>query len=327
MTVLITGGAGYIGSHVVYEFLDSGKDVVVVDDLSTGTRSLLPPDIPFIEGNVGDPSVMDSIFSSYQIDAVLHFAGSIIVPESIENPLKYYKNNTAVSLSLLQSCIKHQIKNIIFSSTASIYGNNPMRLMREDYLPAPENPYASSKLMTEMMIKDAAKAHNLNFAILRYFNVAGADPKGRTGQIKDNATHLIKVACEAALGLRPHINVYGTDYDTPDGTCVRDYIHVSDLANAHLRVYERMCQQVVNKIYNCGYGNGFSVLDVIGAVEKCAGLTLQKIMAPRRAGDPIALIADSTQLKQDVEWDVKFNNLDTIIQTAIEWEKGLLSRK
>lgn len=321
MAVLITGGAGYIGSHVVYEFLDNGHDVVVIDNLSTGVRSLLPQDIPFYQGNVGDQTLLDTIFASHKIDTVLHFAGSIIVPEFVENPLKYYQNNTAVSLNLLQSCIKHRIKNFIFSSTASIYGNNPLRIMKEDFPPQPENPYASSKLMTEMMIKDTAKAHGLNFTILRYFNVAGADPKGRTGQVKENATHLIKVACETALGHRPAIKIYGTDYDTPDGTCIRDYIHVSDLANAHLRAYEHMTRTTVNKIFNCGYGQGFSVLDVLNAVETVSGTPVKKEPTDRRAGDPVALIANSTLLQTQTGWAPAYNDLDLIIKTALDWER------
>jgi UDP-glucose 4-epimerase len=320
MAVLITGGAGYIGSHVVYEFLDSRQDVVVIDNLSTGVRGLLPEDIPFYHGGVEDVGLIEAIFSAHKIDTVIHFAGSIVVPESVENPLKYYLNNTCVSLGLLQSCVKYGVKNFIFSSTASVYGNNPLRLMKEDYRSQPENPYAASKLMTEIMIKDTAAAHGLNFAILRYFNVAGADPKGRTGQVKENATHLIKVACEAALGLRASMKVYGTDYDTPDGTCIRDYIHVSDLANAHLKVYERMVITTVNKIYNCGYGEGISVLDVIKAVEAVSGATIITEPTARRIGDPVALIADSSMLKTETGWKPRLDNLDTIIQTALAWE-------
>lgn len=324
MSILITGGAGYIGSHAVYEFSDNGHDVIVVDNLSTGVRTLLPENIPFYEGDAGDQNLMGRVFSDHDIDAVLHFAGSIIVPESVENPLKYYQNNTCVSLNLLQSCIKHGVKNFIFSSTASVYGNNSLQLMKEEYPPQPENPYATSKLMTEMMIRDASAAHGLNFAILRYFNVAGADPKGRTGQVKENATHLIKVACETALGLRPGMNVYGTDYDTPDGTCIRDYIHVSDLANAHLRVYEHMKKQPANKIYNCGYGQGYSVLEVIEAVETESKSVIKKTMTDRRAGDPVALIADSSLLRKDTGWKEKCNDLHLIIRSALAWEKNRL---
>ncbi|MDX9704030.1 MAG: UDP-glucose 4-epimerase GalE [Candidatus Auribacterota bacterium] len=322
MAVLITGGAGYIGSHVVYEFLDSGHEIIVVDDLSTGVRELLPADIRFYQGNISDVDLVEEILSDHKIDTVLHFAGSIVVPESVENPLKYYQNNTCVSLSLLQSCVKHGVKNFIFSSTASVYGNNPLRLMKEDYLPQPENPYAASKLMTEMMIKDTAKAHGLNFAILRYFNVAGADPKGRTGQVKENATHLIKVACETALGRRASMKIYGTDYDTPDGTCIRDYIHVSDLANAHLRVYERMMKGViVNRIYNCGYGQGFTVLDVLKAVENVSGTSIHTVATDRRVGDPVALIADSNLLKTETGWKPAHFDLEVMIKTVLNWEK------
>lgn len=322
MAVLITGGAGYIGSHVVYEFLDNGHDVVVVDNLSTGLKSLLPNDVPFYEGDVQNSDMMDRIFSSHHIDAALHFAGSIIVPESIENPLKYYQNNTTASLGLLQSCVKHKVKNFIFSSTAAIYGNNSLQLMKEEYAPDPGSPYATSKLMTEMMIRDTASAHGLNYAILRYFNVAGADPEGRTGYAKKNATHLIKVACEAAVGIRPYIDIFGTDYDTPDGTCLRDFIHVSDLANAHLKIYKHMTLQRVNKIYNCGYGKSFSVLDVIEVVERIAGVSIKRENKNRRAGDPVALIADSSLLKTETGWEPSYDSLDIIIKTALEWEKN-----
>lgn len=326
MTILITGGAGYIGSHAVYEFLDAGYDVIVADDLSTGSRDLLPPHIQFYQVNVGDQNAMNAVFKAHNIDTVLHFAGSIVVPESVENPLKYYQNNSAVSLNLLTQCVQNGVRNFIFSSTASVYGNNKNQLMSEDTPTHPENPYASSKLITEMMLRDVSMAHGMNYAILRYFNVAGADPKGRTGQVKKDATHLIKVACQAALGLRSEIMIFGTDYDTHDGTCIRDYIHVSDLANAHLLVYQQMNQQMiggsVNKIYNCGYGRGFSVREVVQAVEKVAGCTLNKIMAPRRAGDPAALIANSEQLQKDTGWRYHLNDLETIIDSALKWERS-----
>lgn len=321
MSILITGGAGYIGSHVFYEFLGTGHEVIVVDDLSTGSRFLLPESVEFYQCRVGDKEKMAEIFALHNVDTVLHFAGSIVVPESVENPLKYYQNNSAESLSLLQSCVSHGIKNFIFSSTASVYGSNKLRIMNENYLPQPENPYASSKLVTEMMLQDIGVAHNMNYAILRYFNVAGADPDGRSGQVKKDATHLIKVACQTALGVRPSINIYGTDYSTEDGTCVRDYIHVSDLANAHLCVYEHMLRTKVNKIYNCGYGRGFSVLDVINVIEKISDQTLNKIIAPRRIGDPPALIADSNLLRCETGWFPRFDDLEFIINSALVWEK------
>lgn len=327
MAILVTGGAGYIGSHCVYELLDAGYDVIVLDDLSTGYRSTLPSGIPFYKGNAGDQNFIDSIFLKHKIDTVFHFAGSIIVPESIEAPLKYYDNNTYVSLSLLQSCTKHKVQNFIFSSTAAVYGNNPLQMMKEEFPVAPETPYASSKLMTEMMIQDTSRAHGINFAILRYFNVAGADPKGRTGQMKENAAHLIKIACEVALGMRPSINIFGTDYETTDGTCIRDFIHVSDLANAHLKVYELMRHQKVNKIYNCGYGTGYSVLDVVHHIEMLIGHAISKINDKRRPGDPMALTADSSLLKNETGWTPKYNNLDLILQSSLDWEKKLQSSK
>ncbi len=324
MRILITGGAGYIGSHTVHTFLDAGYQVVVVDNLSTGLHRLLPDKISFHEGNVGDKKFMEEVFSRYKIDTVLHFAGSIIVSESVENPLKYYENNTAVSLSLLQLCVQKKVRNFIFSSTAAVYGNNPQHVMREDSALYPASPYASSKLMTETMIRDVAAVTDLNFIILRYFNVAGADPEGRTGQVKRNATHLIKVACEAALGMRDHIDIYGTDYNTPDGTCIRDYIHVSDLAQAHLKAYEYMKNGAVKKIFNCGYGVGFSVKEVIEAVEKVVGGQIKKNSVERRAGDPVSLIADPTALKNETGWSPKHNDLHAIISSAMQWEKSAL---
>lgn len=326
MTILITGGAGYIGSHAVYEFLDAGYDVAVADDLSTGSRDLLPPHVPFYQVNVGDQHAMGAIFRDHKIDTVLHFAGSIVVPESVENPLKYYQNNSAVSLSLLTQCVQNAVRNFIFSSTASVYGNNKDQLMREDTPTHPENPYASSKLITEMMLRDVANAHGINYAILRYFNVAGADPRGRTGQVKKDATHLIKVACQTALGLRENIHIFGEDYDTHDGTCIRDYIHVSDLANAHLLVYQKMMGGRVNKIYNCGYGRGFSVREVIEAVEKVAGCSLNQLNAPRRAGDPAALIANSELLQKDTGWKPHLNDLELIIESALKWERSQINK-
>jgi len=324
MAILITGGAGYIGSHTVYEFIDAGYEVVVVDNLSTGFRETLPEDISFYNGNIADTDLIDRIFSDHRIDTVLHFAGSIVVPESVENPLKYFENNTAASFSLLKSCIKNSIKNFIFSSTASVYGSNPKGIMEESYAPSPENPYAASKLMTEMMIKDISQAHGLNYIILRYFNVAGADTKLRTGQMKKDATHLIKVACQAAVGIRPNLHIYGTDYPTPDGTCVRDYIHVSDLANAHLKAYKSLANgHIKNKIYNCGYGYGFSVMEVIQQVEKIAGLELTKIYSDRRAGDPVSLIANSQLLQTETGWSPQYDDLDKIILSALIWEKTI----
>ncbi len=321
--VLVAGGAGYIGSHTVYELIASGYRVVVVDDLSKGNRSLLPQDAIFYHGNVGDISFMNSIFAKHNIDCVLHFAGSIVVSESVKNPLKYYQNNTVVSRNLLESCVRYHIKNFIFSSTASVYGNNPAKVMKEDFVPAPENPYASSKLMTEMMLKDTAKASGMNYTILRYFNVAGADPKGRSGQVSDMATHLIKVACEHVCGKRDEIQVFGTDYGTEDGTCVRDYIHVSDLAKAHIKAYEYMKSSNKSEIFNCGYGKGYSVLEILANMQKVSGKQLNIKKSARRAGDPEALIANSDKIKKLAGWKPEFDNIETILKTALEWESSL----
>jgi len=321
--LLVTGGAGYIGSHTVHELVSAGYRVVVVDDLSKGNRTLLPQEAIFYHGNAGDISFMNSVFAKHNIDCVLHFAGSIVVSESVKNPLKYYQNNTAVSRNLLESCVRYNIKNFIFSSTASVYGSNPEKVMKEDFVPSPENPYAASKLMTEMMIKDVAKANNMNYTILRYFNVAGADTNGKSGQISDLATHLIKIACEHVCGKRKEIQVFGTDYGTEDGTCVRDYIHVSDLANAHLKAYEYMKKHNKSETFNCGYGKGYSVLEILANMQKVSGKELNIKKSSRRAGDPEALIANSDKIKKLAGWEPKFNNIETILKTALEWEKTL----
>lgn len=266
---------------------------------------------------------MEPVFAAHHIDTVIHFGGSVIVSESVENPLKYYQNNTLATQNLLEQCVNHGVKNFIFSSTASVYGSNPLQLMKEEYLTNPENPYAASKLMSEWMIQDVSKAHDMNYVILRYFNVAGADPKGRTGQSTKNATHLIKVACEVATGRRTGMKVFGTDYPTKDGTCVRDYIHVADVADAHVKAYEYMKTGKGRRIFNCGNGDGYSVLEIIAAVEKLSGKKLNVEMAPRRAGDPVALTADSTLLQNETGWKARFEELDTIIQSGLDWEKKL----
>jgi len=323
MSILVTGGAGYIGSHTVYALLDAGhSDIVVIDNLSKGYKHLLPPQVKFYKGDAGDQAFVSKVLKKHKIDTVLHFAGSIVVPESVAEPLAYYKNNTVGSHSLISACVASGVKNFIFSSTAAIYGNNPLQLMHENYAPAPENPYAWSKLMTERMIQDIAPASGMRYAILRYFNVAGADPKGRTGQITAQATHLIKVACEAVSGKRTGMKIFGTDYPTPDGTCVRDYIHVSDLAQAHLAAWRYLTDKNTSGIFNCGYGRGYSVREVVRAVEKISGTGLKIEEAPRRAGDAIALVADATNLRQATGWTPHHDNLDDIVRTALAWEKS-----
>src|SRR3546814_356005 len=281
--VLVTGGGGYIGSHAVLALLDAGWPVVVVDNLTTGFRWAVPDAAVFVEGDIADQPLLARLIEKHGIQAIIHFAGSIIVPESVENPLKYYENNTVKSRSLIESAVKGGVRHFIFSSTAATYGIPEQVPVREDARTQPINPYGWSKLMTERMLADTAAAHPMNFCALRYFNVAGADPKGRSGQSTAGATHLIKVAVEAAIGKRGHVSVYGTDYDTPDGTGVRDYIHVSDLAAAHINALEKLIADPgTSHTLNCGYGRGFSVLEVLDAVDRVTNLKLDRRLEPRR---------------------------------------------
>lgn len=324
MTILITGGAGYIGAQTVYSFLDAGhRDIVVLDDLSSGFQSNLPKDIAFFKGDLRDEAFVKGIFDTKKIDTVIHIAGSTVVSESVADPLKYYLNNTENTRLLLSHAVRHGIKNFIFSSTAAVYGSNPLQLMKEEYPPSPETPYASSKLMAEKMIEDVSAAHGLNYVILRYFNVSGADPKGRTGQNTKNATHLIKVICEAAAGKRSGVKVFGTDYPTKDGSGVRDFVHVADVGNAHVSVYDYMQDGNGKQIFNIGYGTGYSVLETIAAVEKITGQKISVEREPRRAGDIGALTADSSKLQKETGWAPQYANLDDIVRSALTWEKGL----
>ena len=320
-TVLVTGGAGYIGSHVVLALLDAGHRVVVIDNLSTGIREQVAPAAVFVEGDIGDTSLLDRLMRDHQIQAVMHFAGSIIVPESVEKPLLYYRNNTLNSHGLIDSCVRNGVGSFIFSSTAAVYGMPDRLPVFEDAPTQPINPYGSSKLMTEWMLRDAAHAHALRYVALRYFNVAGADPAGRTGQSTPAATHLIKVACEAALGRRPEIFIFGEDYDTPDGTGIRDYIHVADLAEAHVLALGYLLAGKPSTVLNCGYGHGYSVREVLRAVETAAGEALPIRVGPRRAGDPAALIAGAKQVRERLAWTPHHDHLPTIVSTALAWEK------
>ena len=323
MSVLVTGGAGFIGSHMALELLDAGEDVLILDNLSTGHRWAVPDGAKFVEGDVGNHNLVRRLLLRNSIDAIFHFAGSIVVPESIADPLGYYLNNTCKSRSLIACAVEIQIPNFIFSSTAAVYGMPEVNPVTEEVALAPISPYGSSKLMTETMLSDTAKAHPLRFVALRYFNVAGADPKGRSGQSSPGATHLIKVASEAALGMRPHLEVYGTDYDTPDGTCIRDYIHVSDLVRAHLDALRYLREGGESVVLNCGYGKGFSVLDVVEAVKRASGTDFAVRYAPRRPGDPAALVADAGRIREVLGWEPRLNNLDTIVEDALSWEKRL----
>ena len=326
-TVLVTGGAGYIGSHAVLALLDAGYKVAVVDDLSTGFRWAVPDAVAFYKGDVADGALIGRIVAETGASAIMHFAGSIIVPESVTNPLKYYRNNTAASRSLIEAAVTSGVRHFLFSSTAAVYGMPAIVPIPEDLPKAPINPYGTSKLMTEMMLADVAAAHPLNFGVLRYFNVAGADPQGRSGQSTAAATHLIKVAGEAALGKRAAVGVYGTDYDTPDGTGVRDYIHVSDLAAAHVATLAHLiAHPTMSLTMNCGYSRGFSVLEVLDAVDRVAGVTVRRDIAPRRAGDPPLLIADNSRILATLDWRPRFDDLDTIVAHALAWERALASR-
>jgi UDP-glucose 4-epimerase len=327
MTVLVTGGAGYIGSHMVHELVDGGEPVVVLDNLSTGFRFLIPATVPFVVGSTGDRSLVAKTIQHYGVKAIIHFAASIVVPDSVHDPLAYYENNTMNSCLLLEAVRDAGVKHFIFSSTAAVYGNPARVPVREDAATAPISPYGASKLMTEIMLHDASKAYGLRFVALRYFNVAGADPKGRTGQATQNATHLIKVACETALGKRPKIDIFGTDYPTPDGTCIRDYIHVSDLARAHSAALAYLRRGGASMTFNCGYGRGASVREVIDAVRRVSGRDFPVDIQGRRPGDPAALVADVARIHATLDWRPQFQNLDTIVSHAFTWEKRLLANR
>jgi len=321
MAILVTGGAGYIGSHMVLAALDRGRDVVVLDNLSTGVRSLVDERAHFHLGNAGDPALLGELFRRYAITAVIHFAGSIVVPESVANPLAYYQNNTVVSRALIEACVAAGVKHFIFSSTAAVYGIPEHNPVTEKTETAPINPYGRSKLMTEWMLQDTARAHDFRYVVLRYFNVAGADPGGRSGQSTPNATHLIKRACQAALGRVPALDIFGTDFPTRDGTGVRDYIHVSDLVGAHALALDHLEQGGPPTLLNCGYGHGFSVREVIDTVSKVVGQKIPTREGPRRPGDPPALVADSSQLHAQFGWQPKYDNLEEIVSTAYSWER------
>jgi len=323
VSVLVTGGAGFIGSHMALELLDAGEDVIVLDNLSTGFRWAVPDGAKFVEGNVGNHNLVRRLLLRNSVDAILHFAGSIVVPDSVADPLGYYLNNTCNSRSLLACAVETKIPNFIFSSTAAVYGIPKINPVTEDAVLQPISPYGSSKLMTETMLSDTAKAHPLRFVALRYFNVAGADPKGRSGQSSPRATHLIKVASETALGMRPHLDVFGTDYETPDGTCIRDYIHVSDLVRAHLDALRYLREGGESIVLNCGYGQGYSVLDVVKAVKQASGTDFAVRTAERRPGDPASLVAGAGRIRDVLGWVPRRNNLDTIVEDALSWEKLL----
>ncbi len=323
-TILVTGGAGYIGSHAVLALRDAGWPVVVIDNLTTGFRWAVAEDAAFEQGDIGDMPFVESVIARHGVKGVMHFAGSIIVPESVENPLKYYRNNTANSRALIEAAVSQGVPHFIFSSTAATYGVPAVSPVPEDCPKAPINPYGQSKLMTELMLADVAAAHPMNHCALRYFNVAGADPRCRSGQSTAGATHLIKVAVEAALGKRGHVAVFGTDYDTPDGTGVRDYIHVSDLAAAHVLALEALMTQPARSLtMNCGDGRGFSVLEVLDAVDRVTNRPVERRIEGRRAGDPPSLISDNRRIMETLPWKPAYADLNLIVEHALAWERRL----
>ncbi len=326
MSVLVTGGAGYIGSHMVWRLLDGGEDVVVLDRLSTGFEWAVPREAELVIGDAGDPECLARVFAAHAIEAVIHFAGSIVVPESVTDPLGYYLNNTAKTRTLLEACVKAGMANFIFSSTAAVYGTPASVPVREDAALRPESPYGMSKLMIEYMLHDVAAAHPMRYSALRYFNVAGADPAGRTGQSTENATHLIKVATQAALSKRPSMDVYGTDYPTADGTCIRDYIHVTDLVEAHYLALAHLREGGNNLVANCGYGRGYSVLEVVEAVKSASGHDFPVHLADRRPGDAVTIVADSSRLKEALQWAPRYDDLNRIVSDALAWEAALQRR-
>ena len=326
MTILVTGGAGYIGSHMVHDLVDQGERVVVVDNLSTGFRWAIPQEVPLVEGETGDAELMRSVIEQHGVAAIIHFAASVVVPDSVRDPLGYYRNNTTNSRTLIEAAVKGGVRHFIFSSTAAVYGNPATVPVSEEAPLAPMSPYGASKMMTEMMLRDVGAAHDLKYIILRYFNVAGADPKLRTGQSTRGATHLIKVAVEAAVGARPKIEVYGADYPTADGTCIRDYIHVTDLVRAHCDALHYLRAGGASATLNCGYGRGFSVLEVIHMVKQVSGVDFPVELAPPRLGDPAQIVAACARARALLGWQPRLDDLATIVTHALAWERRLRER-
>ena len=327
MTVLVTGGAGFIGSHMVYALADAGERVVVLDNMSTGFDWAVAKGVPLIVGETGDQALVARLIREHGVDAIVHFAASIVVPNSVRDPLSYYRNNTMNSRALIECAVNGGVRHFIFSSTAAVYGNPTEIPVQEDSATLPISPYGWSKLMTEIMLRDAGNAYGLQHVILRYFNVAGADPRGRTGQSTKAATHLIKVAVETVLGLRAKLDVFGDDYPTPDGTCIRDYIHVSDLVRAHADALRYLRSGAPPLTLNCGYGHGFSVLDVIKAVKRVSGVDIKVDIAPRRPGDPAQIVAHSERARDKLGWQPRYDDLSTIVRDALAWERELMTRR
>jgi len=322
-SILVTGGAGYIGSHVVMQLRARGEKVVVLDNLSTGFRQAVI-DAPLVVGNVGDASLVSRVLAEHAVDTVMHFAAKTIVPESVRDPLQYYANNTGMTRNLLECCMLGQVRQFVFSSTAAVYGIPANGAASEEQPLAPINPYGTSKLMSEMILRDLAAVTDFRYVSLRYFNVAGSDPEGRIGQSTAKATLLVKVACEAAVGKRPHVSIYGTDYATPDGTGVRDYIHVEDLARAHVDALDYLRRGGSSTVLNCGYGHGYSVREVLDSVQRIAGRTLAIREEPRREGDPPSLVARADRIRTVLGWEPRLDRLDEIVRTSLHWEQQLL---
>ena len=323
MVVLVTGGAGYIGSHMVWELLDAGENVIVLDSLSTGFKWAVPPDARLVVGDVADKKLVADLIGSCHVDSIIHFAGSVVVPESVSNPLTYYDNNTARTRTLIETAVRTGVTNFVFSSTAAVYGETNLKPITENGPLVPGSPYGRSKLMCEWMLADSERAYGLRYVALRYFNVAGADPCGRAGQSTVGATHLIKVACETAMGKRSHVEVFGTDYPTRDGTCIRDYIHVSDLTAAHLGALRRIREGGESLVANCGYNHGYSVLEVLESVKRLHGRDIEVRYGARRPGDVAAVVADSTLARSALDWQPRYDDIDFIVATALGWERHL----
>jgi UDP-glucose 4-epimerase len=327
MTVLVTGGAGYIGSHMVHALVDARESVVVIDNLSTGFSTFLPEGVPLFIGDAGDENLVEGVIAQHGVESIIHFAGSVVVPASMRDPLGYYRNNTMTTRSLLNAAVKSGVKRFIFSSTAAVYGNPEQVPVPENAPTRPMSPYGSSKLMTEIMLHDAASAHDMSYAVLRYFNVAGADPFGRVGLATVGATHLLKLAVEAATGQRAKVDVFGTDYPTRDGSCIRDFIHVSDLAQAHRAALSYLRGGGSSVTLNCGYGRGYSVLETLEAVRRVSSSRFAVQYAPRRPGDIMTMVADTSRIRSTLDWKPRYDDLDTIAAHALIWEEKLVRER
>jgi UDP-glucose 4-epimerase len=327
MTVLVTGGAGYIGSHMVRALADAGERVVVVDNLSTGFSAFLPEGVPLFIGDAGDESLVEGVIARHRVESIIHFAGSVVVPDSMRDPLGYYRNNTMTTQGLLKAAVRTGVSRFIFSSTAAVYGNPDQVPVPEHAPTRPLSPYGSSKLMTEIMLHDVASAHGVSYVVLRYFNVAGADPQARMGLATVGATHLLKIAVEAATGQRAKIDVFGTDYPTPDGSCIRDFIHVSDLAQAHRAALSYLHGGGASVTLNCGYGRGYSVLETIEAVRHVSGRNFAVQYAPRRPGDIMTMVADTSRIRATLDWTPQYDGLETIARHALAWEEKLFRER